>query len=51
MTRFRLSSHCTLYQIQLHRDCLTDEETEAQRGQVICPGHVVTQGWAPDVTD
>lgn len=51
MTSFRLSSRRTLYQIQLYRDCLTDEETEAQRGQVICPGHEVTQGWIPDVTD
>lgn len=30
---------------------LPEEETKAQRGQVICPGHTVTQWWTWDVMD
>lgn len=30
---------------------LAEEETEAQRGQAMCPGHTVTQWWTQDVMD
>lgn len=30
---------------------LPKEETEARRGQAICPGHTVTRWWTQDVMD